>query len=68
LYYSIYGLLLSNKLLNNFSPKDVILHFSKVHKIKLKDKEIITEIPKTVRILIEKMKLDEDILVKKKTD
>lgn len=62
LYYSIYGILLSNKLLKNFSPKDIILHFSKVHKIKLKNKEIITEIPKTVRTLIEKMKLDEKIL------
>lgn len=68
LYYSIYGLLLSNKLLNKFSPKDIIMHFSKVHKIKLSNKEIITEIPKKVRDLIEKMKLDKEILLKQKPE
>ena len=61
-YYCLYGILLSNKLLNKFSPKDIILHFSKVHKITLQEKEIITELPKTVRILLEKMKLNEDTL------
>lgn len=63
MYYLIYGLLLKNKLLNNFSPKDVILHFSKVHKIKLSEKNIISEVPKTTRILIEKMKLDQNLLL-----
>lgn len=63
MYYLIYGLLLKNKLLNNFSPKDIILHFSKVHKIKLSEKEIISEVPKTTRILIEKMKLDQNLLL-----
>lgn len=62
MYYYVYGLLLKNKLLNKFSPKDVILHFSKVYQVTLSDKKIISEIPKTTRILIEKMKLDENLL------
>jgi len=62
MYYLIYGLLLKHKLLNKFSPKDVILHFSKVYQIKLSNKKIISEIPKTTRILIEKMKLDQNLL------
>ena len=62
MYYNIYGMLLKNKLLNKYSPKDVILHFSKVYQIKLSDKKIISEIPKTTRILLEKMKLDENLL------
>jgi len=66
LYYSIYGILVSNKLIKKFSPKDVILHFSKVHKIKLNGKEIVTENTKTVRNLIEKMKLDKDFLILEK--
>lgn len=64
MYYLIYGLLLKYKLLNKFSPKDVILHFSKVYQIKLSDRKIISEIPKTTRILMEKMKLDENLLLK----
>lgn len=65
LYYTLYGILASNnKLLEHFSPKDVVMHFSKVHKVKVGDREIISEIPKTTRILIEKMKLPEDILRK----
>lgn len=57
LYYVLYGILLQNKLLNKNSPKDIILLCSKVHKIKLNNKEIITEVPKKTRILIQKMKL-----------
>lgn len=64
MYYLIYGLLLKYKLLNKFSPKDIILHFSKVYQIKLSDKKIISEIPKTTRTLIEKMRLDENLLRK----
>lgn len=63
MYYLIYGMLLKNELLNNFSPKDIMLHFSKVYKIKLSEKEIISEVPKTTRILMEKMKLDTNLLL-----
>ena len=64
IYYCLYGILISSGLLSNFSPKDVILHFSRVHKITLQDKEIVTEFPKTVRVLMEKMNLEKDILFK----
>lgn len=65
MYYVVYGILVANnKLLEHFSPKDVIMHFSKVYKVKVLEKEVISEIPKTTRILIEKMGLPENILRK----
>lgn len=64
MYYTIYGLLLKKKLLNNFSPQDMLLHFSKIKSVKLSEKEVTTEIPKTTRILMEKTKISMDILLK----
>lgn len=58
MYYTLYGILLKQNLLNNFSPKDLLLHFSKVHKVKIGEKYIISEIPKTTRTLMEKMKIE----------
>lgn len=64
MYYTIYSILLKQELLEKFSPKDILLHFSKVHNIKIGEKSIISEIPKTTRILSEKMKLPENLLLK----
>lgn len=61
-YYSIYGILISNNLINNYSPKDVILYFSKVYKVRVSEREVISEMPKKTRLLVEKMKLDPNIL------
>lgn len=55
LYYVLYGLLLHHKLLNNNSPKDVVLACSKVYKVKLNDRELITEVPKKTRLLLERI-------------
>jgi len=62
IYYTIYGYLIKNKLNNKFSPKDVMMHFSRVHKAKIGGKEILTEIPKTTRELLKKMKLESSLL------
>lgn len=63
LYYSLYGILASKeKLLEHYSPKDVIMHFSKVYKVNVDGKELIAEVPKTTRILLEKIGLPNDLL------
>jgi len=42
----------------------LIIYFLKVcHKLKLSEKEIISEVPKTTRILMEKMGLDQNLLL-----
>lgn len=64
MYYTLYGILLKHKLLDKYSPRDILLHFSKVKKVKIGEKYLISEIPKTTRILAEKMKLPEDLLLK----
>lgn len=58
MYYTLYGILLKQDLLNNFSPKDILLHFSKIQRVKIGEKNIQSEIPKTTRKLMEKMKID----------
>lgn len=58
MYYTLYGLLIKHDLLNNFSPKDILLHFSKIQRIKIGEKKILSEMPKTTRTLMEKMKIE----------
>ena len=65
MYYTLYGILLKKKLLNNYSPQDILLHFSKIYSVKIGEKEIISEVPKTTRLLMEKFGITIDILLKK---
>lgn len=65
MYYTLYGILLKKKLLNNYSPQDILLHFSKIYSVKIGEKEIISEVPKTTRLLMEKFGITLDILLKK---
>ena len=58
LYYLIYNLLVDKKLLKKYSPKDVLLHMSRVNKIQAGEKWYISEIPKTTRMLAEKMEIE----------
>jgi transposase len=55
LYYKIYELLINKDLLKNCSPKDVILHLSRIYKLKIEKKWILSEIPKKSRKIIEKL-------------
>ncbi len=40
MYYTLYGILLKKKLLNNYSPHDILLHFSKIYSVKIEKEEI----------------------------
>jgi len=61
LYYRLYNELSKHDILKKFSPKDVILHFSRVKKIKIGEKWQTSEVPKTTRLLAEKLKIYEHI-------
>lgn len=56
-YYRIYRLLVDNKLLNNYSPHDVLIHLSRIYKLKIGDKWVTSEIPKKTRKIIEKLNI-----------
>jgi len=56
-YYRIYRLLVDNKLLNNYSPHDVLIHLSRIYKLKIEDKWLTSEIPKKTRKIIEKLNI-----------
>jgi len=58
LYYKIYGLLVYKDVLSKYSPRDVILHLSRVFHVKIGDNWIVSEIPKKTRLLIENMGID----------
>lgn len=53
----IQNLLRENDLLKKYSVADVLLHLSKVYKIRVNDQYILSEIPKQVRLIIEKLKI-----------
>jgi transposase len=54
-YYRIYEILLSKELLKRFSPKDVILHLSRIYKVRIGEKWVLSEIPKKSKTLMEKL-------------
>jgi transposase len=58
LYYKIYEVLLSKGLLKRFTPKEVILHLSRIYKLKIGEKWMLSEIPKKSGMLVEKLGLD----------
>ena len=57
MYYRFYERLIQKGLLKKFSVKDVIMHLSRVYKIRVGDKWILAELPKHSRTLIEKLDL-----------
>ena len=57
-YYRIYDLLLRCDVLDVYSPKDVIMHLSRVFKLKIGDEWRLAEVPKQTRILAEKLKIE----------
>ena len=61
-YYTLFNRLQHYRLLTHYSPKDVIAHFSKVHKITINGRALITEMPKTTRELMKKLDIPENIL------
>lgn len=55
LYYKLYNILLSKDMLDKYSPKDIVLHLSRVFKIKVGESWLLSEVPKKSRIVIEKL-------------
>jgi hypothetical protein len=58
MYYRIYGLLLENGLLKRYSPKDVILHLSRVFRLKMGGEWILSEVPKKPRVILERLGME----------
>lgn len=56
-YYRIYDLLLQSEVLDKYSPRDVILHLSRIFKLKIGDNWVLSEIPKSTKALMEKLKI-----------
>jgi transposase len=57
-YYRLYGVLADNSLLKKYSPNDVLVHLSRIYKLKIQDQWIISKIPKKTRNIIDKLNLD----------
>jgi len=53
-YYRLYQRLMNKDLLKKYSPKDLLLYFSQVKKIKIQDQWKVAEIPQKVEALIKK--------------
>jgi len=56
-YYKIYKILSDNNLLKKYSPKDVLIHLSRIYKLKISEEWVTSEIPKKSRKIIEKLNL-----------
>jgi len=52
MYYRIYGVLLRKGLLKRYSPNDVMVHLSRVHKVRVAGRWMLAEVPKTSRIIL----------------
>ncbi|MEM3265676.1 MAG: transposase [Thermoplasmata archaeon] len=57
LYYKVYNILRTKKMLKNYSPRDVLLHLSRIHEIKVGDQWLKTEVPRKTRQIIEKIQI-----------
>jgi len=57
-YYTVYRILLDNDLLKRYSPKDVLVHLSRIYKLKIQNQWVTSEIPKKTRDIMEKLNLD----------
>jgi hypothetical protein len=49
IYYRLYSKLMAKRLLSKYSPHDVILHLSRIQKLKIGGRWVLAEIPKTSR-------------------
>lgn len=55
LYYRIYLLLLEKGLLKKYSVKDVLVHLSRIFKLKIDGEWMLSEVPKKTKKLVEKL-------------
>ena len=57
LYYKVYNLLVDKKVLKKYSIKDVLLHLELVHKLKISNTWITSEIPKKTANLLKRLEI-----------
>lgn len=57
LYYKIYAILLNKKMLNNYSPVDVLTHLKRIYLLKIKDNWQTAEVPKKSRSVVKKLEI-----------
>jgi transposase len=53
-YYRLYQRLMDKDLLKKYSPKDLLLYFSQIKKIKIQDQWKVAEMPQKIQTLIKK--------------
>ena len=58
LYCRVYNTLLEKGMLNNYSPRDVLLHLSRVFKMEINGRWVTSEIPRKSRLLMEKLDIN----------
>lgn len=56
-YYRIYKLLVEKSLLNTYSVKDVLLHLSRIYKLKIGNEWMNSEMPRKARSIINKLEI-----------
>jgi len=56
-YYRLYRILADNSLLKRYTPNDVLIHLSRIYKLKIQDEWITSEIPKKTRDIVEKLNI-----------
>ncbi len=57
-YYKVYRRLVEVNLIKKFSPTDIIIHLSRIRKLKVEAEWVISEIPKTSRKLLAKLGIE----------
>jgi hypothetical protein len=56
-YYRLYRILADNSLLKRYTPNDVLIHLSRIYKLKIQKEWITSEIPKKTRVILEKLNI-----------
>lgn len=57
LYYRVYELLRKNEALDDYSPRDVVMHLSRAYKLRVGERWFLSEIPKQTRTVMERLKI-----------
>lgn len=47
LYYKIYNMLVAKEMPSRYSPADIVMHLSRIYKLKVGDRWMLPEVPKT---------------------
>ena len=61
MYYRLYGLLRGCGLLSRYSPKDALMHMSRIFMLRMGEEWALSEVPKKSRVILEKIGMS-DIL------